>query len=357
MVKISSFANFGTYIGKSGLHFTTEIFKSFGFDKNVTFTKPVSELLTMDATTYLEILAYQQDKTIESPEEFSPSIFKNKLISHRLTPEAADLSFENINQISVNWNRGASTGSITIRAISKFGCLGEPFTYNVTLVASPPKPVVKNIDTVCENSSAIYSTPVTTGFTYKWFVTNGSIFGSSTGNSVNIVWGAPGKANAYLVQFNQNGCPSDTAVVDVWISKPAIPSIIGKQSICPNAKGLVYTVTTASIGSSFNWFVSGGSIVGSTSSKSITINWGNPGVGFVKVIETNRFGCSSDTGYYPVDKSYNLNAEFIQGDTDVCEFTKAQLFTVIFAPNTTYNWTVTGGTLVSGQGTDRKSVV
>lgn len=100
MVKISSFANFGTYIGKSGLHFTAEIFKSFGFDKNVTFTKPVSELFTMDATTYLEILAYQQDKTIESPEEFSPSNFKNKLISHRLTPEAADLSFENINQIS-----------------------------------------------------------------------------------------------------------------------------------------------------------------------------------------------------------------------------------------------------------------
>ncbi len=273
-------------------------------------------------------------------------------ISHQVVITNGVLVSQSLNQIVVNWNRGIAQGEITIQAVSKFGCLGAPFTYKVNLVPSPAKPIVKNIDTVCENSSVNYSTVLTNGYTYQWFVLNGSIFGSSNSNSVSVVWGAPGKAAAYLVHFNQNGCPSDTAVIDVWISKPAVPGIIGKQSICPNAKGLIYTVATASNGSSFKWFVAGGAIYGSSNSNSITINWGNPGLGYVKVIETNRFGCPSDTGYYPVSKSYNLNAEFIEGDTDVCEYTKAQIFTVIYAPNTTYNWTVTGGTLISGQGTN-----
>lgn len=100
MIKVSSFANFGTYIGKTGLHFTSEIFTSFGYDKNITFTRPISELFTLDDMTYQNILSYQQDKTIESPENFSQLEFKNKLATYRLTPSAADLSFENINEIS-----------------------------------------------------------------------------------------------------------------------------------------------------------------------------------------------------------------------------------------------------------------
>lgn len=100
MIKVSSFANFGTYIGKTGLHFTSEIFTSFGYDKNITFTRPISELFTLDDITYQNILSYQQDKTIELPESFSQLEFKNKLATYRLTPSAADLSFENINEIS-----------------------------------------------------------------------------------------------------------------------------------------------------------------------------------------------------------------------------------------------------------------
>ena len=273
-------------------------------------------------------------------------------LSHQVTVTNGVLVSQNLNQIVVNWNKGILQGEITIRAVSQYLCLGEPFVFKVTLIPSPPKPIVKANDTVCENSSANYSTALTNLTTYQWFVVNGNIIGSSTNNTVNIVWGSPGKASASLVQYNQNGCPSDTALINVWISKPAVPVIIGKKSICPNAKGLIYSVSTASIGSTFKWFVAGGAIAGASNGQSVIINWGNPGLGFVKVIETNRFSCSSDTGFFPVSKTYNLISNQIQGDTDVCEFTKAQVFSVLNTPGTTYNWTVNGGILLSGQGSN-----
>lgn len=100
MVKISSFANFGTYIGKTGLHFTSEIFASFGYDQNIIFPNPIRELFTLDDTTYQNILNYQQNQTILAPETFSQSDFKNKLLTDRLTPAVADASLDTINEMT-----------------------------------------------------------------------------------------------------------------------------------------------------------------------------------------------------------------------------------------------------------------
>jgi hypothetical protein len=100
MVKISSFANFGTYIGKNGLHFTSEIFNRLGYDKNVTFTRPIKEPFTLDEVTYKKILTSQKDKTIKSPSDFCQMEFENKLIGNLLSPERADLLFNNTNQIT-----------------------------------------------------------------------------------------------------------------------------------------------------------------------------------------------------------------------------------------------------------------
>ena len=99
MVKVSSFANFGTYIGKSGLHFTVEIFNNFGYDKNITFTNPVTDGFTLDDSTYHELLSYQKMKTMQSPGDFNKGDFKNKLENFQLTPSVVDLSFQTVNEM------------------------------------------------------------------------------------------------------------------------------------------------------------------------------------------------------------------------------------------------------------------
>jgi hypothetical protein len=100
MIKVSSFANFGTYIGKNGLHFSSKIFSSFGYDNNITFTSPIDELFILDDVTYFDILRYQRDKVMESPDGFDLIDFKNKLSNSFLIPSVADISFDNISEMT-----------------------------------------------------------------------------------------------------------------------------------------------------------------------------------------------------------------------------------------------------------------
>lgn len=260
------------------------------------------------------------------------------------------------NQVLINWSSSATTGSVTITPTSKFGCPGTPATFNVVLVSAPPAPILLSVDTVCENTARAYSVAFNAGYTYQWWVSNGSILGTSNSNNINITWAAPGKATAKVIQYNANSCPSDTAVLNVWISKPGKNNIIGKKVVCPNSNGMIYKLDSFDKGSSFQWFVSGGVISGSSTGNSITVNWGNPGSGFVKAIEINKFGCKGDTMELDILKDYNLIADVIVGDTDICEFTSGVKYSVLNSPNTVYNWTVSGGTIVSGQGTNQISV-
>lgn len=283
-----------------------------------------------------------------------------ELTGHSLdvTVSNGTLVSKTLTSLVIDWNDDASTGKITVTPFSRFGCPGDTTEYVVTLQPSPPKPVPlpSVIDTVCENTSKSYNVQVIAGMTYRWWVSNGSIVGSNTNNSVNVVWSIPGNAFAKVVQYNAFGCPSDTAVINVWISKPLTSNVVGRTTVCPNSKGIQYSSNDSEPGSTFYWEVSGGTITGSNTSNSITVDWGNEGLGYVKVIEINRFGCKGDTVRLNVEKTYDLIADVIQGDTDICENTLNQIFFVPVTANTTYSWTVSGGTITSGQGTSSITV-
>lgn len=292
---------------------------------------------------------YSMTTTANTPDELTG-------VTYEVTVTNGVLVSKTSNLLVVNWNKGVSTGKIEVTPISRFGCKGTPATFSVNLIPSPAKPVIPSVDTVCENTSKTYTTPLTNGFKYQWNVTNGSVLGSTTSNKIDITWGQPGKASAWLIQYSQNNCPSDTAYLNVWVSKPQTPGILGKKTVCPNTSGLIYTVASTDKGSTFKWFVSGGTIAGSSSSNSVTVNWGNQGTGFVKVLEINRFGCIGDTVRLPILKTYNLSGDSIQGDTDICEFTANQVFSVPNTVHSVYHWSITGGTINSGQGTNSVNV-
>lgn len=277
-------------------------------------------------------------------------------VTHQVTVTGGTLVSVVGNKVIVNWNTGLSSGTISVQAVSKFGCLGAKSSININLVPAPATPNLKAFDTVCVNSNGTYAINNTAGYTYQWWINNGTIQGASNTNSIAVVWGNPGKAWAKVVQYNANGCPSDTALLQVWVSKPAIPQIVGKPSVCPNTKQVLYTIQTPNPKSAYKWFVWGGSIQSSPNSSSILVNWGNPGIGLVKVLELNAYGCSSDTGYFNVDKNYTLSVDQILGDTDVCANTFGEIYQVANAPNTVYHWAVIGGNIVSGQGTYKVAV-
>jgi gliding motility-associated-like protein len=112
-----------------------------------------------------------------------------------------------------------------------------------------------------------------------------------------------GQAAPYLfsVSVSDDGCPPKTVdvVYDVTVNPFVGPSnIIGPNSVCENAQGTTYGTQT--IVGSYQWLVTGGTINGSATDSTVSIDWGNTTSGSVSVIGISPFGCTSDTLTIPV---------------------------------------------------------
>ncbi|HCS21931.1 MAG TPA: hypothetical protein DIW47_15475, partial [Bacteroidetes bacterium] len=84
-------------------------------------------------------------------------------------------------------------------------------------IVQTPKPVISlPNDSTCENKIATYSVTPVGGETYLWSVSGGSIIGSNTASSINVLWGAPGNGIITVTQTSAFGCDStvqDTVLI------------------------------------------------------------------------------------------------------------------------------------------------
>ncbi|MDH5610485.1 MAG: hypothetical protein OEY56_13485, partial [Cyclobacteriaceae bacterium] len=149
--------------------------------------------------------------------------------------------------------------------------------------------------------------------------------------------------------------PAQFAFADTTnCTAPTDPVIAGTTETCINNAD-IYSVTLNS-GNSYNWTVVGGTIQeaggGTTTGfttdlNSITVDWASTGqTGSVAVVEKNSCTVSNT-----VTKSVNINSiapTSITGTTLIAENSTGIAYSVTNVANTTYNWTITGGTQVSG---------
>ncbi|MCB9251127.1 MAG: gliding motility-associated C-terminal domain-containing protein [Flavobacteriales bacterium] len=245
--------------------------------------------------------------------------------------------------MTIAWT-GKDTGYVKVRETSQYGCFGDWKTLMVLIKPSPDKPVLTGPDTVCYGSGGkLYSiSNFSAGMTAFWKVNSGTIL-SNNNSSVSVEWPVLGNQTLKVHLVNSNGCVSDTTYFKVNVRKP-VPDILGPLSVCPNSKGIEY-LTNPKNGSVYSWSVLGGLISGSNKGQSVKINWGNQGNGIVSVTETDKYGCLSDPKDLTVKKTYTLDAVAPFGKTSVCEFDKDVLYFVYNANGTTYQWSVTGGTM------------
>lgn len=164
---------------------------------------------------------------------------------------------------------------------------------------------------VCENQTAVYSTPANPGETYIWSLSGpGSISGS--GNSITVAWSSPGTATLTLMVKNNLNVLICTQTLSVTIhAKPnplISPSFIsgcggrkdgsgqGDKAECLvacDSTPIVYS-TPANPGSTYVWVLTGSANY-SASGNSLNVFWTGTGSGSVKVTETNIWGCSKTT--------------------------------------------------------------
>ena len=154
----------------------------------------------------------------------------------------------------------------------------------------------------CQNfaiTNITYSTTGATGATVTGLPA--CVAGVWVANVVTIS-GSPTATGTFSYSVNlSGGCGTVTKTGKIIVSANPSPVISGSNSVCPNASGIVYS-TPFVAGDTYLWAVTGGTISGSATGNSVTVNWGGTGIGTLTVTETNASGCTTTTPVFNVTK-------------------------------------------------------
>ncbi|TAE19565.1 MAG: T9SS C-terminal target domain-containing protein [Bacteroidetes bacterium] len=249
------------------------------------------------------------------------------------------------NSITVDWlTSGTGNVSVTQTDANFAIACSRVDSKTVNIRALPVLSITGNSTVCAESTGLAYSVPATAGHTYNWSIVGGSITSSSTANSITVNWGSnPAGARLQVIETNTNfptNCAT-TVQLPVLINPLPNPDITPKNEICENS---VQTYqTTSNVGSTYIWSITGG-VLTSITNNSVVVTWGTAGLGTLSVEETNIFGCKKTT-------TQNISLRtipnpVIAGIIETCAGTQSLSYSVTAQAGHTYNWVVTGGTIV-----------
>lgn len=304
--------------------------------------------------------------------------------------------------------RVRTSGSYWADVYDASGCRGRSDTVTITVHETPVASMAGPLE-LCRNSVGTYSVAANPLRSYRWSVLSGDgkIVTASDSSFVEVQWGIAGGSLRVIIENRTTGC-RDTATVDVTIADSIDPAIATNRSriLCPgdsitldagggyatyrwsngqssqriNVGAGRYAVWVATrdgcAGTSDSIEVSlaapptpqitpdgsitlcrGGSIVLSTdeyasyawstgaTSRSITVT----AAGQYSVVVRDANGCTGSSKSVTVSE-FQPASLTIDGPTGACPLTIA-MYCAGTAADTDFVWTITGGDIVTGQGT------
>ena len=108
-LKVSSYANFGTYIGEYGLHFTPELYAQKGYANSTIYPAALTQPFQLDQGTYHQLLKEQKAFTMDTPDIFDQADFLRRLKAGSLAPSFSD-----------QWQTGAISEADVVAAYKLF---------------------------------------------------------------------------------------------------------------------------------------------------------------------------------------------------------------------------------------------
>lgn len=159
----------------------------------------------------------------------------------------------------------------------------------------------------------------------------------------------------YAISGQCQSFPSDSFAVGLYPDASNI-QVMGSLSVCPGAQGLGYKVTGVNFDSLSIIRISNGLLV-NASKDSLTINWANArtDTAVIEFVTFNTQRCPGPRFKQFVRIRPTLIPEAPTGDTLICGTEVNGTYLAQTNPGATVNWQVTGGQIVSGQGS--RSVV
>ncbi|CAN5507161.1 hypothetical protein BH11BAC1_BH11BAC1_16540 [soil metagenome] len=247
----------------------------------------------------------------------------------------------NVDSIMVLWN-SPGTGVVTLTELNSNGC-DSTVSMNVNL-SSTPVTSINGPQNICGLQNANYFAAPSTATTFNWTVNGGSI-AQNNGDSIQVSWTSSGAASVSLTAINAQGCDT-TIIYPVNLNPAPAPVLSGPITLCLPASS-VYHVSSPGI-NNFAWTITEGTILGSASADSISVQWNNiTGIGIVSVTAVNAYGCDST-----ITLSVALSvtpSPVLTGQQTFCGPQAAIYFS---SPSNAlnYNWTVYGGIILNNNG-------
>jgi len=255
----------------------------------------------------------------------------------------------NTNSVTVLWNN-TTGGNVCVKAVNSCGMSAQiciPVSVYPTVTSSQPQ----GSAAVCANSNVTYTIPSNPNVTtYTWTVTGGTISTGQGTNTITVHWGT-GTSGNVCVSVQGACAPSPNACLPVQItSAPAMPNIIGNATACATGTG-AYNVTAVSGATSYHWSITNGTITSGNGTANVNVTWdANVSSGSICVRAVNTCD-SSALNCFNVTLNSPLPAPVVTGNATLCSGTNGN-YSITAVPGAIgYAWTVTGGTIVSGQNT------
>ena len=254
-------------------------------------------------------------------------------------------------EVDILWGTPGS-GTVTLTQTSVYGC-DSTVSANITIVYTPLPLITLPNDTACENKIYTYSISTSPGETQLWSVSGGQILGDPAAGVINILWAGPGTGTITVTQVSAFGCDSTVSarVNIVQTPKPVIQ--LPNDSTC--AFKIAHYAVDPVAGEKYLWQVSGGQVIGSSTSPEVDVLWGTRGTGNISLTQTSVYGCDSTV-------SQNISIVYtpvpiitLPNDT-VCE-NKIYTYSVNVGSGETVFWKASGGQIIGNTNGNQVNVL
>lgn len=211
------------------------------------------------------------------------------------------------NTIQVMWTSTGS-GTVTVTETNSSGCTGSASAC-VKIVGRPNalftslNPLSAGVIQACLNQPVQFIDQSLPGSgsplsTYQWIFGDGTSVSGTYPGMANEThsYSSSGLKEVMLIVENECHC-KDTFSMMVDVSAVPGPDIFCVSTVCPGAT-VTYS-TNASSCSGYTWSVQNGTIIGSSSSASVTVTWGSTGPGILTLEVSGCPGfCTTPTSVY-----------------------------------------------------------
>jgi hypothetical protein len=209
---------------------------------------------------------------------------------------------------------------------------------------------------ICQGQTATYTaTTVPEATSYVWTVPAGVVITSGQNTqSITVTWNSANGGNVCVSSSNNCGTSTPTCVA-ITVTPTAIPTTpMGADSVCAGTSS-TYSIAPVTGATAYNWTVTGGTITSGQGTTAVVVDWGTSN-GSVCVNATGACGNSADF-CLPVTVTSIPAAAVITGVAIACP-NDTLAYSVAAIPGATlYQWQITNGSILSGQGSTSTQVV